>query len=48
MADIAAKVLQLSPEQHEMLGHAIALAHAVHASIGNEVSAGKPILSIES
>ena len=36
MADIAAKVLQLSPEQHEMLGHAIALAHAVHASIGGK------------
>ena len=38
MADIAAKVLQLSPEQHEMLGHAIALAHAVHASIGGKCS----------
>ena len=36
MADIATKVLQLSPEQHEMLGHAIALAHAVHASIGGK------------
>ena len=36
MADLAAKVLQLSPEQHEMLGHAIALAHAVHAPIGGK------------
>ena len=36
MADIAAKILQLSPEQHEALGHAIALAHAVHASIGGK------------
>jgi len=36
MADLATKVLQLSPEQHEMLGHAIALAHAVHASIGGK------------
>ena len=36
MTDLAAKVLQLSPEQHEMLGHAIALAHAMHASIGGK------------
>ena len=36
MADLAAKVLQLSPEQHDMLGHAIALAHAVHSSIGGK------------
>ena len=36
MADLAAKVLQLSPEQHDALGHAIALAHAIHASIGGK------------
>eukprot|EP01045_Picozoa_sp_COSAG04_P014354 COSAG04_NODE_1070_length_8477_cov_17.005729_8_plen_261_part_00 len=36
MADIAAKVLQLSPEQHDALGHAVALAHAIHASIGGK------------
>ena len=37
MADLAAKVLQLSPEQHDALGHAIALAHAIHASIGESL-----------
>ncbi len=31
-----AKVLQLSPEQHDALGHATALAHAIHASISPE------------
>ena len=36
MDDLAAKVLQLSPEQHGALGHAIALAHAIHASIGGK------------
>ena len=36
MADLAAKVLHLSPEQHDALGHAIALAHAIHTSIGGK------------
>ena len=28
------KILTLSPEQHKLLGHALALAHAVHSQMG--------------
>ena len=28
------KILTLTPEQHKLLGHALALAHAVHSQMG--------------